>query len=138
MPPTVLLSEPPQSVIPSPLLARAAAPAALVPIKLPWNRLSDASPTSSPAPWFPEITLPAPTAVPPMVFELRGYIEDDPAGLIGQRDRARLIRANQVPFHQVAGRGGLRDEDAEAVIAANDVRAPVVAPPMVLSEAPSM
>ena len=59
--------DPDSTSTPSPVFANAAVPEALVPIQLPATRLEVDETTLTPAPELPEITLPAPAAVPPMV-----------------------------------------------------------------------
>src|SRR5881296_3191007 len=73
VPPIVLLWEPLATTIPPCTFAMAAVPAALVPIRLPCMlvpvvTLGVVSVRKIPAPLFPEITLPAPAAVPPIVL----------------------------------------------------------------------
>ncbi len=65
-PPIVLPVAPELISTPVPLVT-AAVPAALVPIKFPWTRLSVvlAPANSTPARALPEITLPAPATLPP-------------------------------------------------------------------------
>ena len=61
---------PPPMRTPSPLLATALFPAAFVPMKLPWTKLSSAvAPLiRTPSVTFPEITFRAPAVVPPIVL----------------------------------------------------------------------
>ncbi len=68
VPPIVTVASPKIS-IPSPVLPRAWVPVMSVPIRLPWMTTPPASNKLAmmPVPPFPEITLPAPAAVPPIV-----------------------------------------------------------------------
>src|SRR4051794_24413503 len=69
VPPIVLLVDPDRIKIPL-LFATAASPAALTPMKLPKTVLEFDALISTPCTALPEITFPAPEAVPPMVLEL--------------------------------------------------------------------
>src|SRR5437867_10754528 len=70
VPPMVLLEAPPAMETPVPLGKAAGVAAALRPILLPWTRLLlvPESVIRIPAPVLPEIKLPAPAAVPPIVL----------------------------------------------------------------------
>lgn len=64
-------------------------------------------------------------------------VDEDADIGVAHRDRAGLVRADEVPRHEVADRGGERDIDAVAV-AADDVAAAGEVPPIVLFGAPWM
>src|ERR1051326_3490531 len=68
VPPIVLLDELEKIDTPFPLLAKADAPVISVPIKFPCTVFDDEPEIETPSLPLPEITLPAPAAVPPIVL----------------------------------------------------------------------
>ena len=66
VPPTI--ADPPEMFTPATVLPTLAVPAALRPMKLPSIKVPLPLDTKTPEPVFPEMTFPAPAAVPPMVL----------------------------------------------------------------------
>ena len=120
-----LLSAPVLSSIPAQPLAIAAVPAALVPMRFPWMRLPSAfcssTPCQPPENPFPEMTLPAPAAAPPMVLllELATQIPVSPLPIAAEPGG---VRPDVVALDDVAGSTARAvDVDAVDAVAGDDV-----------------
>ena len=68
---------------------------------------------------FPEITFPAPAAVPPIVLEAR--LDLHAVRAVGDRASPGGVGADVVPAHHVVAAGGAQDEHAVLVVAGDDV-----------------
>src|SRR5439155_1345997 len=133
VPPTVLFGPPTRT--PCPTLPRGEVPSAARPMTLPWISVPDeVASVWMPSEWLPEMTLPAPAAVPPMVSPLAGparrAADGVAAGAAGDVDTIRHVAerggaggvgADEIARDDVAGHGRPREPDAVQAVAADDV-----------------
>ena len=99
VPPIVFEWAPPNTATPAELLARAAVPVVSVPMKLPVTTLSLVPTSAIRMPWpvLPEMTLAAPAAVPPTVFDLAPPRMAIPPSVLGTAAAPVALRPTTFP-----------------------------------------